>query len=749
MVAAAAAFVLLVASTLNVAGSLAKPGTAAKAPSRLASPPPATKATSTVPASDAELAADLIFARYLAEGGGELGTRALWKHLGKKTKGWGPQHTDPSGVQFVEAAGAPVPLRVWLAGDEGFVQVTIRAVGGSREAELTWDGKKMGSAVVAAADGWKTIGFPIPEDGRTSGDHKLGLRFKKAPGPASTPPADMKPARGTLALVSRFALRAVAGAPTPVAPKPDTGDALYLLPGERVTWLLPVPANATLRFDNVAAATGSKGAAPAVTLSLGADGKAEAETTHRGAKGASVRLSHLAGDVARISLRADPAAAGPVAVRRPRIEAHRPAWRTVKKGTTPKHVALVIIDSLPTKHLRHLTPGARPETPVLDRLAREGTTFTDFTAAGVYSKPTAATIWTGLYPATHRGHSKKSTLPKGHPLIQQLFRDAGFAALGLSANGYASDPLGYRKGWDTWKHYLIHDTGPFKGEKMFREALEWVDSRGAGKSPDRLFMVMFPTDPHLPYRPPAPLATKYYGKEYTGRLNPNNTGILAERIKSTGHRLKPADWDYYKALYYGSVEYADQVLGNFVDGLAKRGMLDDTLLLVTADHGEEFLEHGSVGHGHALYDEIIRIPLVVRHPASIPAGKVVRTPVEQADLAPTMLGLAGLKESPSIQGASLADVIAGPEPLVPRPAFARFSTIASAARTGRYKLIRFYGRGGKIHLYDVSVDPGETLNLAGERPIALRYATNLLAHWEAVQTTVRKARDGVIGGVTP
>ncbi|HEV8320642.1 MAG TPA: sulfatase [Myxococcota bacterium] len=718
------------------------------------------------------VAVDFAYAHAVAEGTVLLGTAALWKHLGKHNAGWGPQRAMAAGEPYVEVSAAPAPLRVDLVGDERGFAVVARPVGAARALSVRWDGKPLASVALEAA-AWAEARFALGAALAAPGSHELELRFDAVKGAAPFAATDApKTDKKTVALLQRFALRAAAGAvsaeaatPTataaataPLAPVASVaaaepmralGRALTLLAGERASYFVPVPPGASLVVDAALPGAAPAAGAGRARVVANADGK-PALVLYDGAAagGARASLAALAGEVARVDFEAHD---GPVTYAWPRLvvpppPTAAPAATAAPAGKPPKHVILVIIDSLPAKVLKHLTPGARADTPVIDRIAREGTFFAEFTASGVYSKPTGATIWTSLYPEVHHGHDPKTALPKGALLVNEVFRKAGFKTCGLSANGYVSDPLGYKRGWDHWYHYLIYDHGPFRGEKMYKDANAWIDET-LGATPDaRLFMMMFPTDPHLPYRPPPALAEKYYGRPYKGTLNPNNTGLLAERMKDGSYRLKPDDWDYYVALYLGDVDYSDVWLGALVKHLEEKGLYDDTLLVVTADHGEEFLEHGSVGHGHALYDEIIHIPLLLRHPGTVPAGRVVRSPADQADLAPTLLAAAGLPAEPRFMGMSLWGWVRGAAPVEPLPGFSEFTTIASAVRAGRYKLIKFHSRDKKEYLYDLASDPGETKNVAVERPIALRYAWNLLSHWEAVQTRLHKA-DGAIGAL--
>ncbi|RMH39038.1 MAG: hypothetical protein D6689_17830, partial [Deltaproteobacteria bacterium] len=188
--------------------------------------------------------------------------------------------------------------------------------------------------------------------------------------------------------------------------------------------------------------------------------------------------------------------------------------------------------------------------------------------------------------------------------------------------------------------------------------------------------------------------------------------------------------------YNGEITYHDEHMGAFLDGLAQRGLDGDTLVVITNDHGEELGEHGRWGHGHSLYDELLRDPVAMRYPPLFPAGKRVADPVEDVDLAPTILEVAGVDPIPGVDGESLVPLVRGGRVARPLYAVAEFLDHARAVRVGRWKLIR--GAGGASELYDVEADPTEKTNRADDAPIALRLCEVMLG--EAIATPTKRKR---------
>jgi arylsulfatase A-like enzyme len=172
-------------------------------------------------------------------------------------------------------------------------------------------------------------------------------------------------------------------------------------------------------------------------------------------------------------------------------------------------------------------------------------------------------------------------------------------------------------------------------------------------------------------------------------------------------------------LYQGEIAYVDAQLGRLVSTLRARGRLDDTILVVTGDHGESFGEHGDWLHGLALYESEIHVPLLLRHPHRLPAGQVVAGPVQHVDVFPTLLDLAGLRAR-EVQGTSLLPLLRG-QASPPRVAFTELADDAFVAvlTTPDWKLIR-NDATGELRLYRLDVDGGERVNLAKSEPTVTR-----------------------------
>ena len=256
---------------------------------------------------------------------------------------------------------------------------------------------------------------------------------------------------------------------------------------------------------------------------------------------------------------------------------------------------------------------------------------------------------------------------------------------------------------------------------------------------ERFFLYLQTIDPHVPYSPPAEFTRLYFPEQYRGRVGPSLDGIEQLAIASRPRRMRPQDWAWIRALYDAEVTYHDTHMGRFLEAASKLGILDDTLLIVTNDHGEELRDHGKLGHGHSLFDELVRAPLVIRYPPLFRPGQRVGDPVENVDLFPTIVEALGLEPVSDIDGLSLLPMLEGKPPSVPSYAVSEFRGAYRSVRVGRWKLIA--GRNGNRRLYNIEIDPTEKNDLARRSPIARRMCEQHLAEFLASPAKTARFRE--------
>jgi choline-sulfatase len=389
-----------------------------------------------------------------------------------------------------------------------------------------------------------------------------------------------------------------------------------------------------------------------------------------------------------------------------------------------KSAIVLLIDTLPAHKLKAFNPRSRVETPVLDTFAKEGTVFVNAQSPENWTKPSVASIFTGLYPMTHGTKRGESRLPADVTTTSEVLQKSGFATATFLANGYVSDKFGFKQGWDHYTNYIRENKGT-SAERVFREAGDWIEAH----KDERFFVYIQTIDPHVPYDPPAEYLKRYQKRPYKGPVSPRKTPDQLEKAKRVPPKftLDASDREYLEALYDGEVSYHDEYMGKFIERLKKLGLYDQVLFVVTADHGEEFYEHGSYGHGHSVYQELLHVPLMFRWPNIVPAGQRIEETVGTLDIAPTVLSALGAKIPEEMEAINRMEHIRGRIPALPAVGFSDFLDDKRVVRAGRFKLIL---SGLNATFFDLQTDAREAHPITpGSRPIALRYCRIMLGQF--------------------
>jgi arylsulfatase A-like enzyme len=418
-------------------------------------------------------------------------------------------------------------------------------------------------------------------------------------------------------------------------------------------------------------------------------------------------------------------------------------------GDARPNIVLVSIDTLRADHLGCY--GYRRDTsPNLDRLAREGVLFRQAIASSSWTFPSHVSMLSGLNPGRHGAVSFNilAAIPAKIEMLAERLWDAGYRTAGFTGGGFVGGEMGFDRGFGSY----IPDKGQISDLKDYFEghvddAIEWI-----GEVPGVPFFLFLHTYAvHMPYQPPPPYDRRYDG-DYVG---PCATAIDHDDSACTdAARTDPRTLEHIKALYDGEIRRMDEIFGRFIDHLRASGLADRTCVIVTSDHGEEFMEHGGFFHNHAkLYDELLRVPMIAWCPGRISGGQVVDTPVSLIDVAPTALDLAGQPLPPAIDGMSLLPALHG------RALPARETTVSSvdgsvekrqgsvtAIRSDRYKLIASTWAPAP-EFYDLQTDPGETRDVASAAPIETTRFAQILD--DVRSTSVKAASAGRPAGPTP
>lgn len=380
----------------------------------------------------------------------------------------------------------------------------------------------------------------------------------------------------------------------------------------------------------------------------------------------------------------------------------------------------------------------RRTTPRLEALARRAVVFDRAHATAPWTLPSHVSAFTGLWPYEFTANWLRPYEGEETTLAERLAR-AGYATAGFVANllymgresglrrGFAhyedyrltptefvvSTALGRRLGNAGWVRRLLgfHDViNREPGADVTDSFLAWLDARG-----DRPFFAFLNyLDAHEPYMPPPPYDERF--GPATLRHHERNVHQLRAAVRLDREQMSPAEAQAQTDAYDGAIAYLDDQLGRILDELERRGLDENTVVIVASDHGEQFGEHGLFAHGNSLYLPLLDVPLVVAFGDRVPGGTRVPTPVSLRDLPATVLDLLGVRDG-TVPGASLVRFWNGGAPaeeVAASPVFAEFTDIkgtptAKSILVGRYHYI--WGERLAELLYDVVSDPGEQHNL--------------------------------------
>jgi arylsulfatase A-like enzyme len=280
------------------------------------------------------------------------------------------------------------------------------------------------------------------------------------------------------------------------------------------------------------------------------------------------------------------------------------------------------MDALRADKLRAFSPGARAETPATDELAKSGVVFRQFYVQGNESQTSHASIWTATFPAVHgvrmAGPTQRGSIKRTLDHLGEQMKARGFATAAVTGNGFVNADNGYARGFDEFRNMMREKNtlnGYIPGAKIVDAALAQLDARKDGPT----FLFIGTIDTHNPPVAQRPWIDQYYPQRWNEVLD---LGFIPGRMGC--HIIPPPHHiERLRAIYDSEVSYQDSQLGRFVEELKHRGIYDQTMILITADHGEELFEETRCGHGASLRESLVRVPLLVYYPARFPAGTIV------------------------------------------------------------------------------------------------------------------------------
>ena len=308
-------------------------------------------------------------------------------------------------------------------------------------------------------------------------------------------------------------------------------------------------------------------------------------------------------------------------------------------------------------------------------------------------------------------YTHEANLPESLLTIAELLKERGYFTGGFVSNGYVSDKWRFDQGFTQFQNF-IREGKANNAQAVVKAATAFIkEKKGAP-----FYLYLGTSDPHVTYRAHKEFISSYdAGPIYKGRYEKNITGD--ELAKAKGAKAPPTERDRKRieALYENEIAFNDKHFGELVKLLKAEGIYDDTMIIVSADHGDEFWEHGSCGHGHSVYEELISVPLFIRWPAGFPAGRF-EAGAEGVDLLPTLMEVFGGSFPPGAaqQGRSLLPQLKAARGY-PQARMASQAKDRFALTVGDAKVI-FRGRAA-IETYDLKADRGELTDVSGTRPI--------------------------------
>ena len=626
----------------------------------------------------------------------------------------GQEDAGPGAVHHFARVAHQLRLRFydWRGGIRSVV-VRVRANSAGSSMALSVDRLSAGSRPLGTS--WQDLEFPLKSP-LTAGPRTALLTLNTNGDP------------GASALVDKVWFRTT-GVRFPTVDKtgirsfPDPRRCLVASPSRVYSFYLSVPPGATLSFSHGA----EKPTLFQVTVQADGDrARTLFSTRTRGPRwgAARVDLSPFAGKVVRLDLETrglQGQGEHQVAWAEPEIKIKAPRPLDAGPNRHARHLVHVVLDTARQDVFRTFNRKTRVRTPSLQRLAAGGVAFTNAYANANWTLPSVVGMLTGRYHwtvATGR-HVK---VPPQIPLLSEQLKKRGFSTAALTANAYVSRPFGLRRGWDHYKRYFQEDLRS-QTPAMVDDALAWLKqqkSRGG-----RLYLYLHAMDPHSPYD---------FHKGFTaGGGGPKRISI--EQVPNSGGTPRHGG-EEIRRLYQGEVAHFDHHLGRLLKGLESLGLAGDTLVVFSADHGEELFDHGLLGHGTSLHEELLRVPLVIRFPGGFARGQKVHEVVELVDLPATMLDALGMPLMAG-HGTSLVDRILR----LPDILGEHYAVAVEAARSMRYnsyKLIE--APDGTTMLFDLWKDPREQQDLSNRAPVARRTCEVYLG--EALGSPAKSRRVG-------
>jgi arylsulfatase A-like enzyme len=399
----------------------------------------------------------------------------------------------------------------------------------------------------------------------------------------------------------------------------------------------------------------------------------------------------------------------------------------------PPPVVFIVVDTLRADRL-----GAygyeRATSPQLDELASHSWVFANASTPAPWTNPAMASIFTGRHPGALGITRQPIVLPAKATTLPEVLRLEGYTTHAVVSHFYLGRKLGFDQGFESWNEEQALGHAHVSSTEITDEALALLDAWD-GERPMFLFLHYF--DPHYDYREHDAFR---FSDGYEGPLQSADDNIRALRDLAEADALDDDDLRHLNDLYDSEVAFTDHEIGRLLASLKDRGHYDDSLIVFTADHGESLVERPDrwLGHARSLYEEVLRVPLVIKPPGPAEGPRRVERPVSTVDLLPTLIDTLGLDPAWDESASERSLLTAAGA----RPTFAEtYHQVAlQSVRWGRWKLIHDAAQGSSL-LFDLAADPLERQDVAAAEPELAARLEDLLDDWQLQLRSERKGGD--------
>ncbi|MCX7973221.1 MAG: sulfatase [Candidatus Aminicenantes bacterium] len=316
------------------------------------------------------------------------------------------------------------------------------------------------------------------------------------------------------------------------------------------------------------------------------------------------------------------------------------------KSASYNNIILIAIDTLRADHLG-CYGYHRNTSPHIDLLAKDSLLFEKTVAQNPWTLPSFASMFTSLYPSQHKVGLIEKKLAESYLTLAEILKGKGYYNIAFTGGAYLSKEFGLSQGFDVFEEFNRPSSNDI--EEIISAAIEWLEK----EKKEKFFMFIHSYQPHSPYWPPADYDIFY--RNYTGRITGDlwkDVQIVFGELESKYKTIPSHDRERLISLYDGDILYTDVWIGRFIKTLKELNLYEESLIIFTSDHGEEFNEHGAWEHGHTLYKELLNVPLIIKFPNGAYKG-VADKLAELIDIMPTILDFFKIKINHKIDGQSL------------------------------------------------------------------------------------------------